>query len=354
MVNSKNVIFIVSCMEKGGTQRVISNLANYLAPLYNVTIIMIIDSKCEYVLEDNIHLVDFSNRSNSKPRQMIRIVKKLHHYFREIQSENSTVFSFLVNTNLMVLFSSIGKGIPIIISERNDPKNDGRGFMARLSAYCLYPLAKKIVFQTNYAMQLFPHWIKKKGVIISNPLSGIDCVRNPETSREKKIVSVGRLILQKNHEMLIKAFAEVSTIFPDYSLTIYGEGPLRSALENQIKELDLEDRVFLPGVVDDIYQRIINASVFVLSSNYEGQSNALLEAMSLGLPCITTNASGINELVNSRTGILVKVGDVADLSNALISLLSDSALREEMGKAASQSLESLSIEHIINKWLELI
>lgn len=354
MVKGKNILFIVSCMEKGGTQRVVSNLANYLAQNHQVTIMTIIDSKQEYPLADTIKIVDISNRSRSKLRQAIGIVGHLHRDFKKMKKDDTVIFSFLVNTNLMVLLSSLGMGLPIIISERNDPKNDGRSFLVRVATYCLYPFAKKIVFQTKYARNLFPKKIRKKGVIISNPLSKMEIVDRQESIRTKSIVSVGRLIEQKNHKMLINSFSEVSKIFTDYKLIIYGEGPLRASLEKQINILGLEGRVLLPGVVDDIHEHIVIASIFVLSSNYEGQSNALLEAMSLGLSCITTNCSGIDELVDEDNGVLVDVGNEAMLTGAIMDLLSDHDRRETMGKAATQSLKSLSIDQIIHKWLELV
>jgi glycosyltransferase involved in cell wall biosynthesis len=341
-------------MEKGGTQRVVSNLANYLATHHQVTLMTIIDSKQAYPLSDTIKVVDISNRNLSKLRQAIDIVGYLHRDFKRLKKKDTVIFSFLVTTNLMVLLSSFGMGLPIIISERNDPKKDGRSFLVRVATYCLYPFAKKVVFQTKYAMNLFPKMVQKKGVIISNPLSKMAEVNRQESSETKSIVSVGRLIEQKNHKMLINSFSEVSKIFTDYKLIIYGEGPLRASLEKQINTLGLEGRVLLPGVVDDIHEHIVNASIFVLSSNYEGQSNALLEAMSLGLPCITTNCSGIDELIDEDNGVLVDVGNEAMLTGAIIDLLSDRNRRETMGKVATRSLKTLSIDQIIHKWLELV
>ena len=173
--------------------------------------------------------------------------------------------------------------------------------------------------------------------------------------KKKKIVSVGRLAKQKNHKLLIRAFGQISKQFPDYELWIYGEGEMRGELESLLKRKGIADKVFLPGIVKDVHHQIADALVFVLSSDYERLSNALLEAMIMGLPCISTNCAGADEVIqNGKNGIIVPVGDKDGLARAIAGILGDSKKREEMGRMAHYSGKKYSVDKVLKKWDRII
>ena len=192
----------------------------------------------------------------------------------------------------------------------------------------------------------------KNSCIIANPIAVTTYATNMQIG---KIVTAGRLEPQKNQSMLIRAFAKITDEHPKSTLTIFGRGYLETDLRNLSKDLNVEDRVFFPGNVDDIHERISDANVFVLPSDYEGLSNALLEAMMMGLPCISTDCAGADEYIESgNNGILIKVGDEVELSAALRKMLNcpDDAIN--MGIQARSTAKSFERDVILEKWYQTI
>ena len=221
----------------------------------------------------------------------------------------------------------------------------------------LYKKADKIVFQTNDAMNYFSEDIRKKGIIIPNPLNPIFLNSYYEGKRKKTIVSVGRLEEQKNQLMLIRAFSKISKEFNEYNLKIYGEGTLRSKLQNEIDRLELNEKVKLCGISNNIKEDIKDASLFIITSNYEGMPNALMEAMALGLPVISTDCpcGGPKFLIeNKKNGILIPVGDEKVLIESIRMILNNNKFAIQIGKNALEIGEKLSPNIINQKWNDLI
>ena len=159
---------------------------------------------------------------------------------------------------------------------------------------------------------------------------------------------------QKNQKMLIEAFSKIHSNYPEYQLVIYGEGKLRHQLQEQIDLLGLQERISLPGSRSDVLEQIKDASLFVLPSDFEGMPNVLIEAMALGLPCISTDCpcGGPRELIqNGVNGILISVGDVEALACEMSKVLDDSEMSALLGKNAVQIREKLNMEKIGKEWL---
>jgi len=193
--------------------------------------------------------------------------------------------------------------------------------------------------------------------IIANPLFSLKLPEIIEERKPMEIVASGRLDPQKNFSLLIEAFSMVlKEINISVTLKIYGEGPQRNTLQSQINELRLGDKIILEGSVSDLHDRINGAALFVLSSNYEGFPNVLLEAMAMGLPVISTDfQSGIaRELIGSENGIIVPVGDVRALKSAIVKILNNKIYRLKMRKNNPYVREQYNIDTIIKKWLKII
>jgi glycosyltransferase involved in cell wall biosynthesis len=217
----------------------------------------------------------------------------------------------------------------------------------------LYPKADGFVFQTADAMAYYKDYIGDRGVVLPNAINN-EFVKEPyKGKREKVIVSAGRFSQQKNHLLLIDAFSKISQKHCDYNLVIYGDGELKSKYEERINELKIKGRVFMPGFVHDFGSCILNASLFVLSSNFEGMPNALMEAMALGLPCISTDcpSGGPKYLINDRVnGLLVPLGDSGRLAEAMDVVLSNEELAYRIGNNARRITETLRSDSIYEKW----
>lgn len=343
------ISFVIGGMTRGGAERVISILANHYANTGNdVEIIMLLNNECGYELDKRIKLINFTFKTFHVYNTFFW-VKNIRSHFKK--NKPDIIISFVARINILVLLSILLLKIPIIISERNDPSEDGRGYVTRILTQLLYRKANYIVFQTKKAFNCFSRVIQKKSFIISNPIN-VD--EKAEMNSSKKIVSVGRLAEQKNHRLLLKAFKKFSISHPNYTLYIYGEGPLRDELKSLIIEKNMIDKVFLPGNIKNIHKNIKNAEFFVLSSNYEGQSNALLEAMCMGIPCISTDCAGSDEIINHMyNGILIPRGDEIALVNAMCRLADDYQLKFKISENASSLKANLSEKMIISKWDDL-
>lgn len=349
--DSKKITFILGSMGKGGAERVISILANaYAEKGWHVNIIMLLEDRCDYTLHPNVELIAFANKNISRIKQVPSWIIKIRKHVR--QNKPDKIVSFVARINIITLLACAGLKSDIIISERNDPKSDGRSEIIRFSTYLLYPLSKKIIFQTKWAQSCFPKNIREKSRIIYNPIS-IACIAKKNNS--KKIVTVGRLAEQKNHILLIDAFAKISEIHSEYTLHIFGEGNLRDLLRRKIHELNLQDRVVLEGNVSNIHERISDAEMFVLSSDYEGLSNALLEALMMGLPCISTDCAGSNEVIKDGVnGLLVPVKNLNLLANAIERIIKDKDLANLLSMNAEKDSIKFNSENVIEQWGEVI
>lgn len=349
--SKKKIIFIIGSMRRGGAERVISILANeYSDNGWEVQIITLLDNSNDYILRDSIKVVNITDAKKSRIHQLPFWLIKLRRQFRKFNPE--VIVSFIARINILTLIASLGLNKKIIISERSDPTADGRGIFVKLATYFLYPYADYIIFQTNWAKSCFPTKISRKGHIIKNP---INITIKATDVRDKKIVSVGRLFPEKNHYLLIDAFSEITTSYPEYKLFIYGDGLLKEELNQYIFSLKLQDRIFLPGNVLDIHEKISDAEIFVLSSNYEGLSNALLEAMMMGLPCISTKCAGSTEIIDDKfNGLLVDIGNKYQLVEAIKFLLDDKKRAKEIGLNGMSSVAKFKSANTIRAWKKCI
>ena len=343
----KKIIFILGSMGKGGAERVISILSQDFANRgWQTDICMLLFNKVEYELNPTTSVHDFSNGGGSR-------IKRLPYWLKAIRSvvlkENPDVIvSFAARINIITMLACLGLHKKIVVSERNDPNADGRGRIVDFLTNLLYPRAAAVVFQTKRAMNYFGDRVKKRGCIIPNPIT-VDAYVG--VTNKNKIVTVGSMKEQKNHILLIEAFSDVVRKHPELELTIYGEGTLRKKIQNRIDELGISENVFMPGVSSTVHKDISDASIFVLSSDYEGLSNALLEAMMMGIPCISTNCAGSDEYVEDGVnGLLTPVGDRNALASAIVGFVENDELRERCGREAKKVSERVGLERTLEQW----
>ena len=257
----------------------------------------------------------------------------------------------------MTLLCTRFTGIPAVVSVRGEPKSEYYNFPMRFLAKTLFACAAGVIVQTGAARDFFPPVIRKKAVILKNPLNPA-FVRERRTERpDGRIVSVGRVDANKNHALILRAFARIAPEFPDASLVIYGDGEKRRELIRKAQELGLSDRAQFPGAVSDVAEKIRTASAFVLSSGHEGMPNALIEAMCLGIPSISTDCpcGGPRELIEDGVnGYLIPVGDEEALADRLRRIFSDEEGAERMGKQAALLLEEYRPERVNAEWMDYL
>lgn len=349
MYKKNKITFILGSMAGGGAERVISNLAEYYHDRkIDVDIITLLNDRVDYDLPNNVNIVYLSAKNTMKIFKPFVWLWKIRNYVKSEPSD--LIVSFFAKINIIVLLALLGLKIPVFISERNDPTADNRGIVVKYLTYFLYPLSTGIVFQTKHAKNCFPNYIQNKSAIIPNPVNiKFDFSREKELS--KTIVSVGKLMEQKNHKLLINAFSLIADKYPEYKIQIYGEGKLREELERLIVEKKLENRVFLMGRTKDVFDKVYNADMFILSSNYEGLSNALLEAMMLETPVISTNCAGSNELIeDGKNGRLVEINNIESMALAIEDTINNYDAAIKRAVYAKNQVKNFSANKICKQW----
>ena len=348
----KKITFFIGSLEEGGAERVVSHLTSYLADKgHEVLLVLYHDRELFYPPDPRVEIV-----SAGKETENGGLLKRLLWLRKFSRRNSSVVVSFLAVFNMMAILSTRGLPIPVLVADRNDPHFVPANPLIRKARDFLYRFADGIIIQTNHNKQYFSKAVQKKSTVIYNPLSlGERKGEALRTSKEDLIVSVGRLMPQKNQAMLIRAFAGIHKEYPDFRLAIFGEGPARKELEELIASLSLEDYVLLPGSEKMVFDKICPARLFVLSSNYEGMPNALAEAMCLGLPCVSTSVSGATDMIQSnKNGILVDLDDQKQLEDAMRRILSDPSLAARMSENAVKLNGVLDKSVIAEQWRSYI
>lgn len=286
-------------------------------------------------------------------RGLMKSVNRLHDHIKTEHYDWG--IAFLSPSQLRLSLAAIGTNTKVLLSQRGDPyqnEKKAKSISSRIATFA-FNKADKYVFQTPQAMAYYSASIQSRGVVIPNPVKPQNrtCERNPDN----RIVNVARLdIRQKRQDLLIKAFGIISDDFPKITLHFYGDGDDEYLLRKQAAG---NDRIFFEGVTNDVVKDIQNARIFVLSSDYEGIPNALIEAMALGVPCISTKCSpGGAELLidNGKNGLLATSGDANSLAIMMRRLLNDTTFAEKCGKNAKDIVESFSEHKIFLLWHRII
>lgn len=343
------VIFVIADMVGGGTERVVSTLSNlWVKEELKVSIMMTAGNTVDYELDNRIELLPLGNQTGGRFSKRLERIKKMRRFFR--QYPDAVICSMGVETNLFTVLAAAGLKNRVLISERNDPNRCGykpfRDF--------LYGMADCLVCQTKDAVLCFPKRVRKKSVVIPNPMN--PNLPQPYTKERRKVISaVGRLTAQKNYDLLLETFEIVHHKFPEYELHIYGKGELEESLKAKTKELGLQENVKFMGFVNNAISEIAGDAVYVLSSDYEGVSNSLAEAMAVGLPVAATDCpigGSAMCIENGVNGLLVPIQDKDALAEAVCFLLKEPKKAEAMGREAVSLRERFSQETISNLWME--
>lgn len=362
MKNGKKLLFHINSMGKGGAERVVSVLSGRFAKDgYETVIVTLWRADEEYELIQGVRRVNLGDWKN--PENTGRISLALGRFIdlrKVIRRENpDLVISFCNKANFRCSYSMLGMKIPLLVSVRNDPRIDYLPY--KYASLRMEKRADGCVFQTADAMKCFNEKLRKKSRVIWNPLDDKYLVPSSDrTERSKYIVSVGRLSTQKNQLLLLKAFRKVMEELPGYELRIYGEeseSGVKAFLSDYIKENGMQGHVRFMGQSSHLEEEISDASLFVLSSDYEGLPNALIEAMALGVPVISTDCpcGGPGELIEDGiSGCLVPVGDEDRMADVMLRLLNNPSSAEEMGRKGRKIIEKVSPDEIYKKWKDFV
>ncbi|MBP3735902.1 MAG: glycosyltransferase family 4 protein [Lachnospiraceae bacterium] len=359
----RKVCLFISSMHKAGAERVMLLIAKELVRRgKEVTLVTQWDDRGKpdaFAVPDTIRRrfseLTEKELTGSRIVNFIRRYRKLRKIWKEEKPD--LILSFIGKNNVMAVQTGARLHIPVVAAVRGDPSLEYTDTRLKKAAFGVYPKAAGIVLQTQDGRLFFPERIRKKSVILPNPIDPSFCLPPYEGAREKTIIAVGRIDENKNQRMLMDAFAALSERFPEHRLLLVGTGPAEKELAAYAKTLPCGDRISFPGNLDDIASAIRPASLFVLTSDTEGMPNALLEAMALGIPVISTDCpcGGPRQLIrDGENGLLVPVRDTNALAAAMERILSDPAAAEKMGTAARSVQETYAPDKALAAWAEYL
>lgn len=359
------IVFVIASLRGGGAERVLTSLAGDFAAL-GCQVTVITEASMEhdhYSLRPGVRRVALGVEweTTAWAQKLVVNVARVRKLRQGIAAANAErVIAFGDTTNLRTLLACLGTDVPVIVSERVDPRQHRIPFVWDWLRRRLYPRAAAVVVQTESVARWARSFIAQERVrVIANP------VRVPEGNADRPrflpasnvIIAIGRLTGQKGFPLLIRAFSLSGLPAKGWHLVIVGEGPDREALEAQVCDLGLRESVSLPGLILSPEKWLHHADLFVLSSLFEGFPNALLEAMACGVAAVAFDCpSGPAEIIrHGWTGLLLPVGDVPALAAALGELAADPGRRESLARAArADAAARFAPSAIVDQWQSLL
>jgi GalNAc-alpha-(1->4)-GalNAc-alpha-(1->3)-diNAcBac-PP-undecaprenol alpha-1,4-N-acetyl-D-galactosaminyltransferase len=360
----RRVVLVISSLSPGGAERVLCLMANYWASTRWAVTVLTFDDGAKppfFDLDVAIQHRPLRIRGDS-PNIVVALLNNLRRIAvlrRAVQqSRPDAVVSFGEKTNVVTVLATRGLGCKVIVSERTDPHAHRIGRLWDGLRWWIYSRADRIVVQSQAALCYFLPKFHRSVTVIPNPVAmplAVYCERGTGSS-PSSIIAVGRLSKEKRFDILLRTFARLTTLHPEWTLTIVGEGPLRSELESLRDSLNLAGRVSMPGLVKNVYAYLAHAGLFVMTSEFEGFPNALCEAMACGLPVVCVDCpGGIRDIIKpGDNGVLVQRDNLEALAEAMHRLMSNATERQRLGRRAMEVSSVFSVEKVMRMWEEVV
>ena len=390
----KKLIFFIDSLGGGGAERVVSVISNELVYRgYSVDIVMMNKRQISYKINPKVNLIFaedmkvssvygrltqniFKIWSKVRFRIYIPLLRRLGYWkypkanetsfyfyatyampYREYLKRNpgATAFGFLIRSNISLLYAAKGTKVETVFCERNNPIRPDMPVNIMKLRDKIYSRCHRAVFQTEDERAYYKK-LRCLTSVIPNPIKE-NLPDRYEGQRRHEVVNFCRLNKQKNIPLLIDAFEKILVDYPDYTLRIYGNGEEKDKIQEYIKKKHMESSVILEEFKKNIHDLIRDAAMFVSTSDFEGLSNSMLEAMAIGLPCLCTDCAGGGArmmIQDHQNGILVPVGDVEAVYQGMKEILDDNSLAEQLSKEASKIKEELNIQRITDEWEKMI
>ncbi|MCD7726103.1 MAG: glycosyltransferase [Clostridiales bacterium] len=360
---TRKIVFHLNCLEQGGAERVVTNLANqFAANGYEVLIATEWYGENEFLIDERVRRVHVGlKEGDEKKHRLVQFYLRIK-YLRELlyKEKPDILIPFARKALYRGLMAAYFMKLPVLISIRTDPAGHYEERSDRLQIPLLFPRADGCVFQTQGAREFFAPRLQENSRIILNPINP-KYIGVPEPERRNKtVVQSGRLVDFKNQPMLIRAFIEVHKKHPDYDLKIYGGDSgdgTKEILEQMIEDNQAQDYVRLMGASDSLEKDLADAALFAFSSDWEGLPNALMEAMALGLPIVATDCpcGGPRTIMTHEVdGLLIPIKDQKALEEGINRLIEDRPLAERLGREARKIAQKANGEAVYGQWRDYI
>lgn len=354
------IVFVSGSLRGGGAERVLSLLANEFSKKYHNVTIITKAPECDYLLNDSISWKPIYKKEEIKKNFIDKIFRRFKYFPRLIQSikdeEPDLVISFLVGMNGHIILISKLLKIPIIVSEHTNFQAD-MNILSWVERRWIYKLADAVTVLTKYDYSNYYSHFLNNIHIMPNPVSFLPI--DKYIPREKTILASGSLNRWsiKGFDNLLKIFANVVKVHPDWKLKIAGSGDEgKEYLMSLANELKIQENVEFLGFCQNINKVMQESALFVLSSRYEGFSMVLAEAMSQGCVCISFDCvAGPGEIIeNGVDGILIEDQNMKQMEKEICKLIENENLQKYLAMNAVKNIQRFSLQQIYNKWNSLI
>lgn len=350
------ILFTISCLSYGGAEKNLVLIADYLSKQHKVIIADFNEHETRQKINEQVKVYHNEQPNNLNSRvDWLKLRIHQYRYLKNIciKEKPDVIVSFLPIPNALAVLCGKKCHIPVIISERADPYQSSSKIDRLLHA--IYNKADGAVFQTDGAKAFYSQKLQKKSVVIPNPVFNREkTIEHNYENVRKEIVSVGRFeCVQKRQDLLIKAMKVVLDQHPDYQLRFWGDGQDESKIRELAIEEGISDNVIFSGLTNQALDKINESEIFVLTSDYEGIPNVLIEAMSIGMPCVSTDCSpgGARLLIeNGINGLLVERGDIKAIADSIIYFIEHRDKEKEYGRRALSINNRFTYDIIMNKW----
>lgn len=351
-MNRRSILFIINYLDKGGAGKMMKYVANTCANHFeDVRLLSLYEHNRSNDLSTKVNYWGLGDSAHGGIIWRIKLCFKIRKF---IKLNNPYVICTFVSDNCFtVRLATLGLRVKVCSAERGDPFTNGRiwksliGWTYNHSDYCFFQLEK--------ARDFFNSKIQNKSFVIPNVFIPDSTTKVFDGIRKKTIVSAGRFVKEKRYEVMIEAFAYVHRKHPDYTMIIYGEGPLLDKYKALAEKLGLSDYVSYPGYISGVADSVREDGVFVLSSLYEGMPNSLMEALSVGVPCVSTDCTpgGPCFLTDGgKNGLLVPVNDSRKMADAINMIIETPSLSARLSHLGPTIVNELTDERISRKWIE--
>jgi GalNAc-alpha-(1->4)-GalNAc-alpha-(1->3)-diNAcBac-PP-undecaprenol alpha-1,4-N-acetyl-D-galactosaminyltransferase len=361
-MQNRRIVLCISSLSPGGAERIISTIANYLVRInYDVMILLQYPKSSSFYEVDEriwINSIEMGKPSSNLIVSLASNIRRIFKMRKVIHNFNpSAVISFIDKNNILVTLAMLGSKIKVVISERNDPSQYMISEPWNMIRPLVYRCANIVTAQSSSVANFMKmEWNLNKVEIIPNSLPENLPPPNPNVERGNICLAVGRLVPQKDHDFMLRAWQAIHQKNPNWRLKIIGEGFLKEELNLKVEELGLTRSVIFDGLAKNIWEEYQKAKVFILTSKYEGFPNALMEALAFGCACVSINCpSGPSELItNEVNGVLIEPGNLNDFVVELDKMLNSDVLQQKYSAASILIRERYSVDKIILEWINLI
>lgn len=349
-----NILFVAPSVGYGGAEKNFIGVANYMVKQGN-NVILLTQAGKEAMRYIDPRIKQIKSEIKDSDKLFIKYAKSIRDIKHAIKRYDIDIaVSFIEFWRSATILATRASKAKCIVSERADPYF--RGGRHDSIIFKLFGLAEGHVFQTEMARDYFPDKVRNRSIVIPNPVFSEDILEEYKGEKKELIVNIARLDLrQKRQDILIRAFNEISEKYPSMQLYIYGSGPDEKKIKELIQELKLENRVVLKGVTTNVYQAIGEAKITILTSDFEGIPNSIIESMCVGVPVISTKCSpGGAELLiqDHENGILVERENIHQIADAIVELLENRNIYEKVARNGFLIKERFNQEKILSQWAE--